>query len=137
MPCVAGRTRPALWASVKAHVTRSACCGTKRGQWSARKAQQAGHLYLAKGGAHCGQPTRAQRSMRKWTGERWTTKSGLPSSLTGERMLPARVIRSLSAAEYASSTAKKRRDTARGIQYSAQPSRVARKAARLRDRRRM
>ena len=37
-----------------------------------------------------------QKSLKKWTKQKWTTKSGKPSSKTGERYLPKSAIKSLS-----------------------------------------
>ena len=39
--------------------------------------------------------------------QKWRTKSGKPSSKTGERYLPEKVIKRLSSSEYAASTRKK------------------------------
>jgi hypothetical protein len=77
-----------------------------------------------------------QKSLKKWTKQKWTTKSGKPSTqgskATGERYLPKSAIKSLSAKEYAATTRKKRKDTAAGKQHSAQPKRIAKKTARSR-----
>ena len=40
---------------------------------------------------------KSQRSLQAWGKQNWTTKSGKPSSKTGERYLPAKAIKSLSA----------------------------------------
>ena len=54
--------------------------------------------------------TKRQRSLKKWGKQKWRTKSGKKSSITGERYLPTAAIRSLTAAEYAATTrAKKKR----------------------------
>ena len=77
-----------------------------------------------------------QKSLKKWTKQKWTTKSGKPSTqgpkATGERYLPKSAIKSLSAKEYAATTRKKRKDTKAGKQHSAQPKRIAKKTARPR-----
>tara|TARA_R100000329_G_C7424632_1_gene149243 strand:- start:46 stop:303 length:258 start_codon:yes stop_codon:yes gene_type:complete len=77
-----------------------------------------------------------QKSLKKWTKQKWQTKSGKPSTqgpkATGERYLPKAAIKSLSAKEYAATTRKKRKDTAAGKQHSAQPKRIAKKTARSR-----
>ena len=54
---------------------------------------------------------KSQKSLKKWTGEKWGTKSGKPSAKTGERYLPKKAIKSLSSKEYAATTSKKRKDT--------------------------
>ena len=61
--------------------------------------------------------------------EDWATKSGKASGETGERYLPKKARESLTDAEYKRTTAKKRADSAKGQQFSAQPQDVARKTA--------
>ena len=73
-----------------------------------------------------------QQSLRDWTAQKWRTKSGKPSSKTGERYLPEAAIKALSPAEYAATTRAKREATAKGEQFSKQPKRVAKKTARYR-----
>ena len=74
--------------------------GGKPGQWSARKAQLLAQQYKKAGGGYSGGKTKAQKSLSKWTGEKWGTKSGKPSTqgpkATGERYLPKKAINSLS-----------------------------------------
>ena len=59
---------------------------------------------------------KSQRSLKAWSKQKWRTKSGKPSSKTGERYLPSRVIKSMSASEYAYETRKKRKATKKGKQ---------------------
>jgi hypothetical protein len=73
-----------------------------------------------------------QKSLRDWTQQKWGTKSGKPSSKTGERYLPEAAIKALSPAEYAATTKAKRQGKAKGQQFVAQPKGVARKTARFR-----
>jgi hypothetical protein len=68
-----------------------------------------------------------QESLVKWSKQKWRTKSGKPSAKTGERYLPSAAIKGLSAAEYAATTRKKRKDTKAGKQFSKQPRAIARK----------
>jgi hypothetical protein len=68
-----------------------------------------------------------QKSLSDWGKQDWRTKSGKPSSKTGERYLPAAAIKSLSSSEYASTTAAKRAGKAKGKQFVAQPKSVAAK----------
>ena len=70
---------------------------------------------------------KSQRSLRSWTKQKWRTKSGKKSSETGERYLPEKAIKSLTAAEYAATSKKKREDTAKGNQHSKQPKKIAKK----------
>jgi hypothetical protein len=77
-----------------------------------------------------------QQSLKKWTKQKWRTKSGKPSTqgskATGERYLPEKAIKSLSSSEYAATTRKKREDSKKGKQHSKQPKKVAKKTARHR-----
>ena len=75
---------------------------------------------------------KSQRSLKSWTKQKWRTKSGKKSSETGERYLPERAIKSLSASEYAATTRKKREDTAKGKQHSKQPKKIAKKTRQYR-----
>ena len=75
---------------------------------------------------------KSQRSLKSWTKQKWRTKSGKKSSETGERYLPERAIKSLSASEYAATTKKKREDTAKGKQHSKQPKKIAKKTRQYR-----
>lgn len=68
-----------------------------------------------------------QQSLKQWTEQKWRTKSGKPSSKTGERYLPEAAINALSPAEYAATSRKKREDTRKGKQFSKQPKKIARK----------
>ena len=68
-----------------------------------------------------------QKSLKDWTAQKWRTKSGKPSSKTGERYLPEAAIKSLSPAEYAATTRAKRAGKAKGKQFVAQPKSVAKK----------
>ena len=73
-----------------------------------------------------------QQSLKDWGKQKWRTKSGKPSSETGERYLPEAAIKSLSSAEYAATTKAKRKGTAAGKQFVAQPKSIAKKTARFR-----
>ena len=75
---------------------------------------------------------KSQRSLKAWGKQKWRTKSGKKSSETGERYLPERAIKSLSSAEYAATSRKKREDTAKGKQHSKQPKKIARKTRQYR-----
>jgi hypothetical protein len=72
---------------------------------------------------------KSQQSLKDWTDQSWTTKSGKPSSKTGERYLPEAAIKSLSSAEYAATTKAKRAGKAAGKQFVAQPKTIAKKTA--------
>ena len=72
--------------------------------------------------------SKSQKSLKSWTKQKWRTKSGKPSTqgskATGERYLPEKAIKSLSASEYASTTRAKRKGTKAGKQFVAQPKKV-------------
>jgi hypothetical protein len=73
-----------------------------------------------------------QKSLKDWTAQKWRTKSGKKSSVTGERYLPEKAIQSLSPAEYAATTRAKRAGKASGKQFVKQPAGIAKKTARFR-----
>lgn len=75
---------------------------------------------------------KSQKSLKKWTSQKWRTKSGKPSAKTGERYLPEKAIKALSPAEYAATTKAKRKATKAGKQVSKQPKRIAKKTAKYR-----
>jgi hypothetical protein len=70
-----------------------------------------------------------QKSLKDWGDQKWRTKSGKPSSKTGERYLPEKAIKSLTAAEYAATSKAKRKGKAAGKQFVAQPKAIAKKTA--------
>lgn len=115
----------ALWESAKAEARK------RMGGHSARAMQLAGRLYRAAGGRYLGKPTKAQKSLERWTDQDWTTKSGKSSRETGERYLPREVIEELTPAEYGATTRAKRKGTAAGQQFVKQPARIAAKVATL------
>lgn len=73
-----------------------------------------------------------QKSLKAWTEQKWTTKSGKRSSDTGERYLPEAAIKSLTPAEYAATTRAKKAGKASGKQFVKQPQKIAAKTARFR-----
>jgi hypothetical protein len=75
---------------------------------------------------------KSQKSLVQWGQQRWRTKSGKPSSKTGERYLPEAAIKSLTPAEYAATTKAKRAGKASGKQFVKQPPKIAAKTARFR-----
>ena len=130
MSKTAKKSKPSLWKRIVARIKSQASHGTRAGQWSGRKAQAAVKAYKKAGGGYSGGGS--QNSLSKWSKQKWRTKSGKKSSKTGERYLPEKAIKSLSAREYARTTAKKRRDKAKGKQFSKQPKSIARKVKRYR-----
>ena len=76
--------------------------------------------------------SRRQRSLKAWSRQKWRTKSGKKSSVTGERYLPSAAIKALSPAEYAAPTREKRKAKRQGKQFSKQPKRIAAKVRKYR-----
>jgi hypothetical protein len=78
----------------------------------------------------------SQKSLNKWTSQKWRTRSGKPSTqgplATGERYMPASAVGSLTPAEHAATTRAKRKATKAGKQFSKQPKKVAKKVKRHR-----
>lgn len=70
-----------------------------------------------------------QQSLKDWGSQNWRTKSGKPSSKTGERYLPEKAIKALTPAEYAATTRAKRAGTKAGKQFVKQPTKIMKKTA--------
>lgn len=75
----------------------------------------------------------SQKSLLRWTAQKWRTKSGKRSQDTGERYLPEKAIKALSSSEYAATTKAKREGTRQGKQFVSQPKAIARKVRKYRD----
>jgi len=132
---MANYTNPKLRESIKDRIMASDK-GGKAHEWSARKAQLVALEYKKAGGGYTGGKTKKQKSLSKWTGEKWQTKSGKPSTqgskATGERYLPKAAIKKLTPQEYAATTRAKREGTRQGKQFVKQPKRVSKKTAKAR-----
>ena len=118
---------PKKWAAAKARAKRK-----MGGKHSARAMQLAVKYYKDAGGTYSGKKKKATNKLSKWSKQKWRTKSGKPSSKTGERYLPEKAIKSLSAKEYAATTRAKRKGTAAGKQFVKQPKKIAQKTKRYR-----
>ena len=117
---------PKKWAAAKARAKRK-----MGGKHSARAMQLAVKYYKDAGGTYSGKK-KSSNKLSKWSKQKWRTKSGKPSGKTGERYLPEKAIKSLSAKEYAATTKAKRKGTAAGKQFVKQPKKIARKTRRYR-----
>ena len=73
-----------------------------------------------------------QKSLLKWGKQKWQTKSGKPSSETGERYLPKKAIENLSDKEYAATTRAKRKGGGTGNTVP-QPKKIAKKTKKYRN----
>ena len=117
---------PKKWAAAKARAKRK-----MGGKHSARAMQLAVKYYKDSGGSYSGKK-KSTNKLSKWSKQKWRTKSGKPSSKTGERYLPEKAIKSLSSKEYAATTKAKRKGTAAGKQFVKQPKKIAAKTKRFR-----
>ena len=124
---VAKKRDPAKWARAKAKAKSK-----MGGKHSARAMQLATKYYKDAGGTYSGKK-KSTNKLSKWTKQKWKTKSGKPSSKTGERYLPEKAIKSLSSKEYASTTRAKRKGTKAGKQYVKQPKKIAKKTRKFRN----
>ncbi len=105
--------------------------GGDPGEWSARKAQLLAAEYEKSGGGYSGAKTGAQKSLAKWTGEKWGTSDGKPSE-GKKRYLPEKAWKDLSPSEKAATNRAKSEGNAKGKQFVKQPESVAKKAAKHR-----
>ena len=109
MACVKGRTDPDLWEKSK-----KKAIAQLGGRFSARAMQLAGKMYRDAGGGYCGEKTTAQKSMSKWSDEKWTTADGKPAKRTVDgkvvydRYLPKEAWGKLSKAQKLATRRKKR-----------------------------
>lgn len=120
------RTNEKLYQRIKNEIMHENVYGTRAGQWSARKSQYLVRKYKEEGGGYKGEKDK-NSSLTKWSNQQWMTKSGKPSSETGERYLPKKAIESLSNAEYNKTSKLKREAMKEGKQYSKQPEKIAEK----------
>ena len=68
--------------------------------------------------------SKKQINLLAWTKQKWRTKSGKKSSITGERYLPEKAIKAFSSFEYKQTTKAKRKAKKKGKQFSKQPKYV-------------
>lgn len=130
MQKTAKKSNPGLWSKIVSSV-KAGSKGGNPGQWSARKAQLAVKKYKESGGGYQGKKSESN-SLKKWTDQKWRTKSGKPSLETGERYLPEKAIKSLSKKEYASTTKAKREGIKKGKQFVPQPKKIKTKTSKFR-----
>ncbi len=123
-------TKPALRAKIVSRV-KAGARGGKAGEWSARKAQIVAQEYKKAGGGYRGGKSSAQKSITKWTGEKWTTKDGKPAKRKNKagqtvmaRYLPESAWKSLTPAQRKATDAKKRAASAKGKQFTANTKRA-------------
>jgi hypothetical protein len=118
-----------LWKKIVKDIKKSNK-GGKPNQWSARKAQLCVKIYKEKGGKYI-ESKKKNNSLHKWTIQKWRTKSGEPSLLTGERYLPEKAIKNLSKKEYKKTSLIKKKSLKENKQYSKQPINIVKKINRI------
>jgi len=118
------RDNEELWQYIKNYIMSLEIAGTKAHQWSARKAQLCVRLYKQFGGGYIG-PKEKNNSLSKWSEQQWTTLSGMPSNITGERYLPKKAIENLTPQQYHITTLEKQKAMKQNKQYSKQPIEIS------------
>lgn len=120
-------TKPKLRESIKRRIMAGSR-GGKPGQWSARKAQLVAIEYRKAGGGYRGKRNKKQRSLKKWTSEKWTTSDGKPAIRAGgtRRYLPAKAWRKLTPAQRRATNRKKITGSRQGRQFVSNTEAAAR-----------
>ena len=117
-PARTSYTKPELRERIKNRIM-AGTKGGKAGQWSARKAQLLAHEYEKAGGGYTGPRTSAQKSLSRWSGEKWRTSDRKPAIRPGgtTRYLPDAAWRRLSPVQIAATNRAKLSGSKRGIQF--------------------
>ena len=128
-------TKPALRNRLKNKIMAGSK-GGKAGQWSARKAQMLAAAYKKAGGGYKGGKASKQKSLKKWTGEKWRTSDGKPAirktksgKTITKRYLPDKAWKKLSPSQKKATNRKKVAGSKRGKQV-VKNTRAAAKASR-------
>tara|TARA_R100001086_G_scaffold51514_4_gene22962 strand:- start:2625 stop:3092 length:468 start_codon:yes stop_codon:yes gene_type:complete len=115
-------TKPALRNRIKNRIMAGKK-GGKAGEWSARKAQMLASAYKKAGGGYKGGKTAKQKSLKKWTGEKWRTSDKKPAirkdssgKTVTKRYLPDKAWKKLSASQKAATNKKKVAGSKKGKQ---------------------
>tara|TARA_B100000287_G_C20568394_1_gene755506 strand:+ start:418 stop:846 length:429 start_codon:yes stop_codon:yes gene_type:complete len=74
-----------------------------------------------------------QVNLIAWIKQKWRTKSGKKSSLTGERYLPEKAIKALKENDYKVTSNLKQKTSKRGKQYSKQPKFIVEQVRKFRN----
>ena len=77
--------------------------------------------------------SKKQINLKAWIKQKWRTKSGKKSSVTGERYLPEKAIKILSDKEYKLTSKLKKKTMKLGKQFSRQPKFISKKVKIYRD----
>jgi hypothetical protein len=128
-----GYTKPDLRRRIVAAV-KAGTSGGKAGQWSARKAQIVAQRYEKAGGGYTGSRTKAQKNLKKWTSEKWTTSDGKPAIRKSgtTRYLPEKAWDKLTPSQKQATNRKKLQASKQGKQFvsNTKAARTAGRAAR-------
>jgi DNA-binding CsgD family transcriptional regulator/ADP-ribose pyrophosphatase YjhB (NUDIX family)/predicted ABC-type ATPase len=116
----ANYTKPELRETLKKRIMAGSKGGNP-GQWSARKAQLLALAYRKAGGGYKGGKTKKQRSLSKWTKQKWRTSDGKPARRGGvtRRYLPATAWNKLTVGQRAATNRKKIQGSRDGNQFVA------------------
>jgi len=116
-------TKPALRERLKKSIMAGSK-GGKAGEWSARKAQMLAAAYSRAGGGYSGSKTDKQKSLTKWTGEKWRTSDKKPAirktssgKTITKRYLPDKAWDKLSSSEKSATNKKKVAASKKGKQF--------------------
>lgn len=104
----ANYTNPELRERIKNRIMAGSRGGAP-GQWSARKAQLVAIEYRKAGGGYRGKKTKKQRSLTRWTKQKWRTSDGKPAKRGNvtRRYLPAKAWDKLTPGQRAATNRKK------------------------------
>jgi len=127
-------TKPELRERLKSRIMAGSK-GGKPGQWSARKAQLLAIEYRNAGGGYRGGVRKTQRSLKKWTREKWRTSDGKPAIRKGgtRRYLPSSAWGRLTPAQRSATNRKKITGSRSGNQFVANTRSAANASRRARD----
>jgi hypothetical protein len=119
-------TKPDLRDHIKEEVVASDKGGNP-GQWSARKAQLVTQEYEREGGSYKKDRNAAQKNLKEWGEEHWTTADGKQARRSGgtARYLPEKAWKKLSPQEKKATDEQKRAGSRSGKQFVANPAKAA------------
>lgn len=126
---------PRLWELAKREAVRRL-----DGRHSARAMQLAGRLYREAGGGYTGPRTTAQRSLSRWTAEKWTTATGekacrkTPAGIRCDRYLPSAAWEMLTPAQVKATRRVKQKSGAQYVPNEPAAKAAGRKARRAKKR---
>ena len=111
-------TKPELRERIKKKIVADNKGGNP-GQWSARKAQLLAQEYEKEGGGYKQGQNQAQKSLKKWGDEKWTTSDGKKARRSGgtARYLPEKAWEKLSPTEKKATNKKKQEGSKKGKQF--------------------